>query len=269
MKPVRWLSLLSILVLVSTHALGQERDKPIIVSPLIGDTLDATERDHYQLFPNIVGFQRAVFYLNPDSSLRVKVALLQDGVKQDTVIERYHTLAALRNYFEQVTLGETKGRNGSEIVLLLNNGRKITGELFSVRDTALVISTVEVDKVNDLATLSAGIIVVPSQDILHVTIEGKSNVLAGMGWGILIGAGGGALFGYAGHREPALFTASEDAFIGGILLGLCGLVVGTIVGIATSTSDKEIEPLPNHDFSSLRPFTRFPANEPEWLRLIK
>ena len=75
MEVKTWFSLLAILVLVSTPVLGQVQEEPIIVSPSITNTLDVTEGDYYQLFPSIDGVQSAVFYLNADSTPRVKMAL--------------------------------------------------------------------------------------------------------------------------------------------------------------------------------------------------
>jgi hypothetical protein len=72
---------------------------------LIGDTLDAAERDKYQLLTNLSGFEWAVFYLNPDSSLKVEVSLLEKGVRRDTTIARYRTVRAVRNQIRQLAEG--------------------------------------------------------------------------------------------------------------------------------------------------------------------
>ena len=87
MKVTQWLLVVCALALVHSRAPGQDQGKPIVVSPLIGDTLDAAERDYYHLFPSLDGFEWAVFYLNPDSSLMVMASLLQDGARRDTVIQ--------------------------------------------------------------------------------------------------------------------------------------------------------------------------------------
>ena len=122
------------------------------------------------------------------------------------------------------------------------------------------------------STQSAGIIAVRNEEILHVVIKGKSNVLKGMGLGTLIGAGGGALLGFASGDDPPgwfSFTAGEKAEMGAVGLGAVGLVVGTVVGVASSSRDKIVEPLLDQDFSSLRPVARFSKEEPELLKKIK
>ena len=94
-KQWRWHYLIGLLF--CTQALGQIQEKPIVISPLIGDTLDMAEQNNYLLLPTMAGFQWAVFYLNADSSLKVRVSFLQNDVKQDTIIQRYRwSLAALQ-----------------------------------------------------------------------------------------------------------------------------------------------------------------------------
>ena len=110
MQLAHWFLILCALALIRPRVLGQEQVKPIVVSPLIGDTLDVNERDNYRLFPDLDGFEWAVFYLNPDSSLRVKVSLLEKGVRRDTTIARYRTLRAVRNQIRQLAEGNPATR---------------------------------------------------------------------------------------------------------------------------------------------------------------
>ncbi len=63
---------------------------PIIVSPLIGEKLDRVERDYFGLFPHINGFEEAVFYLNPDSSLMVEIWYRSNSEVRDTIIQDIH-----------------------------------------------------------------------------------------------------------------------------------------------------------------------------------
>jgi hypothetical protein len=107
MKSTHCFFILCSLTLLSFRVVGQEQDKPIVVSSLIGDTLDAGERERYKLVPNLEGFQWAVFYLNPDSSLKVKVSLLDNKARRDTIIERYRTLKGVQNQVQQFVEAET------------------------------------------------------------------------------------------------------------------------------------------------------------------
>jgi hypothetical protein len=157
---------------------------------------------------------------------------------------------------------------GADVVLLFKTGEEISGELLEVRDSSLMISTLEDASEKDLSTHSAGIIAVRNERIFHVVIKGKSNMLKGMGIGTAVGGGLGALIGFASGDDPPgflSFTASEKAGAGAIVLGGLGFLVGTVAGIASSSSDKLVEPLMNNDFSSLKPLAGYPDKEPKFL----
>jgi hypothetical protein len=174
---------------------------------------------------------------------------------------------------------------GTRIVLGLRNQEVITCRLLSVRDSALVVSTNEA-RGNHIDAKSVRIIVVKNQDIRYVLIKGKSRALLGMGIGLLIGAGTGAMIGHAeGDDEPCYestegwsffpncwglqLTAEGKAVIGGILGGITGSLVGTIVGGAASKEDNIIYPHMHHDLSALKSLAKFPEKEPDYLSAVK
>jgi hypothetical protein len=153
---------------------------------------------------------------------------------------------------------------GADVVLFLNDGREISGELLVVMDSSLVISFVSVDRKEVFEKDT----VVRNQEILHVIVKGKSNILKGMGEGIIIGGGIGVLLGFlSGDDEEGFirFTAAEKALALGVVLGGAGLIIGTIAGIASSASDRHIEPLGNRDFSILKPIARYQKSQWELL----
>ena len=91
-----------------------------------------------------------------------------------------------------------------------------------------------------------------------------------MGLGTLIGGGIGALLGAVFRPETGLGSdLGSAAALTAIALAPLGFFVGTVTGIVTSTDDVTIEPRTNADFSSLKPFARFPLSEPEYLHEIK
>lgn len=91
-----------LLGLVTISMMRAQEVRPFVINPIIGDTLDRQERDFYGILQTISGFQHAVFYLNADSSFRVVATVLRGGNEQDTVIERYRSLAALREQIRYV-----------------------------------------------------------------------------------------------------------------------------------------------------------------------
>ncbi len=161
---------------------------------------------------------------------------------------------------------------GADVVLLVKSGEEISGELLSVRDSSLIISTLEDADIKELSTQRAGILAVRNEEVFHVVIKGKSNILKGMGLGTLIGGGFGGFLGLAsGDDPPGWFsmTAGEKAAVGAIAFGAVGFLVGTIAGVASSSGDEIVEPLLNQDFSSLKPVAKFSEKEPEFLKKIR
>ncbi|MBI4551406.1 MAG: hypothetical protein HY710_04010 [Candidatus Latescibacteria bacterium] len=73
------------LVLVGEQSVGagltaqESEGQVVVVSPRVGEVIDAEERDWFKLFPNIPGFQSAIFLQRPDSTVIVRVRFLEKG----------------------------------------------------------------------------------------------------------------------------------------------------------------------------------------------
>ncbi len=193
------------------------------------------------------------------------------GEARPNVVEAERVLIASRSEGAKVVLqpnASTPSKNsssrleGARVVLQLDSGQQFSGQLLSVRDSALVISI-----------QNGSLLTIRNQEILYVVVKGESRVFEGMGTGFLAGAAWGALTGLArgddSKNQIPSFTAGQKAVVGGIAFGAVGFLVGTIAGIASSSGDKLVKPLRNNDFSSLKPFARFQGNEPSVLNGIK
>lgn len=67
------------LVLVSFCILdAQEKEHVIIISERVGEEIDREERDKYNLFPGVPGFQSAIFYANSDSTYFLEINYLDE-----------------------------------------------------------------------------------------------------------------------------------------------------------------------------------------------
>ncbi|MCI0693370.1 hypothetical protein L0337_15370 [candidate division KSB1 bacterium] len=164
-------------------------------------------------------------------------------------------------------------KNKPQVVLQLKNGRQMKGKLHSVSDSSVTILVR--GSVSALAFKNE----VRNQEIQGVLIKGKSNIGKGIGLGILIGAGTGAVIGFADGDDPPCeplevlltvgtceafrMTAEQKAAWVGILGGAAGLAVGGIAGAATSTSSKEIELSDDQPFLVLKPLARYAERRPE------
>jgi hypothetical protein len=121
-----------------------------------------------------------------------------------------------------------KERRGAILIITKKNGQQIEGELITVKKDSLLLFT-GVDVSVDIS------------EIKVIKIVKKSRVLQGIGLGLLIGAGTGALLGFMEGDRPSQFfhKAEERALVGGIYLGAIGLLVGGTLGFASGI-DKTI-----------------------------
>jgi hypothetical protein len=267
MKALMLLSILTCLIGFPISALGQP--KPVVIHPSIGDTVDVYENERYGLFPAVEGFQWAVYLVHHDSLLYAIVGTLRGGVMSQTAFPGTHyRVEELRDHIQKVN----EDARGAWVTLVCRDSRTIEGELLSARDTALVITTKEDESEDFLLDHPEVLVTVTYQDVKRMIIRGQSRVGAGMGKGFLIGAGTGALLGLASGNDqrgfPIAFSAGAKALIGGVMLGAVGFIVGTVSGIASSTSDKEIIPQSKEEPIVLRGFARYVSSEPEYLKAI-
>ena len=128
-----------------------------------------------------------------------------------------------------------KERRGAKLIITKKNGQQIRGELITVKPNSLLLLDTEGKDVSvDIA------------DIKVIRIVKKSKFLQSLGMGVLIGAGGGVLLGFAMGDPEYLstgwdfsLTAEQKALVFGILLGIIGLCSGVIAGLK-SGKDKTI-----------------------------
>jgi hypothetical protein len=159
--------------------------------------------------------------------------------------------------------------------IFFKSGQTIEGELLRVRDTALVISTDKRVSPYDSVTQSSNITVVPNSRIQRVVIKGESGILKGMGYGLVIGAATGALAGALSPEHPGIGDwelvpgHGNKIGVGAMFGGAAGLLVGSIVGLASTTHDKVVEPDIHHGYGTLRNIARYPIFEPSDLRKIR
>ena len=135
-----------------------------------------------------------------------------------------------------------KERQGAKLQITKKNGIQIAGELITIKPRSLLLLNTEGWDV------SVGI-----ADIKVIRIVKKSKVLPGIGLGLLIGAGTGALMGFLqGDRSDQFlgFTAAEAALMGGIFLGAIGLLVGGTLGFASGIDNTiQLEGMTNSEIN--------------------
>lgn len=276
MKNMFYLMTLFNLFFVSTILVAQNKSLPVVVNPSIGDTLSLSERDYYQMLPKIEGFQFAVFYLNPDSTLNADVHYIKNGISADTLIQDYKSLKSLyyhinaRNALENksyLTIYEdkkTKFDKGAYVSVYTNDGGELDGELLSVRRNSLLILKQEL-KSNVIKSEWTDNI--NRTEINEVLIKGKSNLGLGIGLGILASVIVGAIIFQS--YDDGTFMWGYDAITPTILAMVGCISLGAIIGISTSTPNEIINPRDKYEYQRLIEYSRYKYSEPDELKKIQ
>jgi len=254
-----------IILSLSNRSLAQESEKPFFVSPLIGDTLSLEERDYYNLLPTINGFQFAIFYLNSDSTLDVRVSYKTRSGIRDTIISKYKSLGNLKIHLFKVDIETAR-----KVVVYSFNKNTLSGSLVTISESSALIFNEDCNG-NDFSNTCFSRI--NNTDINKFIIEGESDIGLTTLWGTLIGLGAGSIIGGIGE---IVYTGDSSSPYGGVgiyygaIIGtIVGLVGGFIYGYVTSTPDIIIEPFSEDDIKGLSQYAIFPYGEPDELKKIK
>ncbi len=127
---------------------------------------------------------------------------------------------------------EPDQKPGIRLVIQEKDDQQVRGELIAVKENSLLLK--ESDSGSDLS--------VDIKDIRTITIGKDTNFQSSVLFGLIMGAGFGAVSGIAsGDDDPGLmsFTAEDKALMYGAALGLIGVVMGGIFGVM-SGADKTI-----------------------------
>ena len=153
-----------------------------------------------------------------------------------------------------------------EVTLTTQDLKIFHGKLLSVKP-------VKYDELNkqDNTGQQIKVLEIERDKIMSVKIHGESEVPKYLGYGALIGAGIGAIIGYAtgdDHVETGgglfrfdfTYTAEQKALNGGLLGGLLGGVIGLIVGITNSKPDEIIKIGFDDDYDKLIKYLKYPED---------
>jgi hypothetical protein len=159
---------------------------------------------------------------------------------------------------------------GRRITITLLSGLEVKGELLSVHEKSLIVTKVYDVSDWELTDHPEFISAVSQQDIRKVFLQGKSDVLGGMGIGLLVGALGGVIVGGpAGNTGNSVAnTVTKPAFAlgGAVIFGLGGLLVGALIGGASSAGSEVIPADRLQDLFYFRQYARYQENEPDFLK---
>jgi hypothetical protein len=138
--------------------------------------------------------------------------------------QKIHAIILILTFF--ILLGNLSAKDrkkGADIIVQKKDGKTIKGELLAVKNDAIIL----------MDSLNLSGIKMKSKEIRKITIAKKSGFFKGLGLGLVIGGGSGALLGLAsGDDKSGWFsmTAGEKAAVGGLGFGILGALAGGIVG---------------------------------------
>ncbi len=263
MKTTFYFLFVCVLLLNGFSLIAQENEKPFVVSPLIGDTLSLEERDYYNLLPTFNGFQFAIFYLNADSLLDVRVMCKTRNGIRDTLINNYKSLTNMRIYLFKVDIEMAR-----KVAVYTINQNIVSGNLVTISNSSTLLYNEDCNGNNFNVNCITRI---DNADINKLIIEGESDIGMTTLWGTLIGLGVGPAIGAisgAIYNDNDLSIGMGAAY--GLVIGpIVGLFGGLIYGAVTSTADIIIEPFSEDDIKGLSQYAIFPNGEPEELKKIK
>ncbi len=150
---------------------------------------------------------------------------------------------------------------GNNLIIEMNTGHLIEGELIAVHDYVLILLLGQGRDTSHVSIIDVG----------HIYIQKKSKFLKGAGMGLLFGGTTGALIGFASGDDTdgfIQFTASEKALALGIVLGVAGATIGgiggAIAGVDETVSIKSTSPDKLYSIlNKLKSYARYEAGIPE------
>ncbi len=124
-------------------ALAEDQEKVIVISEIVGEMIDAEEREQFALFPQIEGFKSAVFLQLSDSSFVAEVTYEEDGEEKTTRIPQSEiAIKSLKSFIEKVSEGKIQSFS-------LADERKTEGELVSISEK--VGASIDVEEQSEYA----------------------------------------------------------------------------------------------------------------------
>lgn len=237
----RYIEILLVL-LITQLAFSQLQDSIIQLTTDIGDTLDSTEKEYYNLYSHYDRFKHLVVFSSGDSCIAIKITYIDSSeVQKDTIV--YKDLAFLEilrsqiNEIEKKELDENRSNKYSTtqpVIIHLKDGINYQGKLIDVGkdNIVLITSAITSDSINLSLTDT---LILFSQDLKSVTIDRSDESTEVLIYSTLGFAALGVIIGFASGDDPPSdeflnfsFTAGEKATILGILGGVIGFLAGLL-----------------------------------------
>ena len=118
-------------ILFSSSAYSQEKDSLIQLYPGLGDTIDLFDREFFNLYSDIDGFQKASLFIRDNSKLVSRLQLDISTELVDTAfIQPLSILEKVRTDISKIDKENNKRlKIEADVLLSLNDSRSISGRL--------------------------------------------------------------------------------------------------------------------------------------------
>jgi hypothetical protein len=173
--------------------------------------------------------------------------------------------------------GRIPDTRAPEVEVTLTTGESLTGEILSVREQSVLLTTRYGAGEEVLVDNKSLVRVVDLELIKEVALPGSSHMVHGMGIGMALGCLAGCLIGGSqevSNQKNDIFGCSgwaeknANACSGGLIGGSGGTLVGAGVGGALSGNDIILFGHNKRDPAALRSVARYYDKEPEFLKSV-
>jgi len=250
--------LISLTILAST-SFPQEKDSLIQLYPGLGDTLELLDREFFNLYSNIEGFQEASLYIRDNNKLISRLKLkISNEIIDTTFIQPLAILEKVR-----LDIAKLENENSKKLgikadaIVGLKDEKLIKGRLimFSKSNLYLISENEDENKI-----LQSDALKIQLSNVNQINVLGQNNTWSYAGWGVLIGFAVGGIA-YLSSKEDN----STSPGIGGF--GLRGLelistpilggLVGLLIGSGSSSDDEIIQIESQSDVMKLKDYAKY------------
>ena len=253
------IKILGLLFTFSQFSFSQNTQCIIPLSPAIGDTLDANEKEYYHLYSQYQKFQQMVIYTNGDSSVTIIIEYLDsdDNLKDTVMVKDLTFIESLKIQINKIyedskqEVEELKINNYQRIIVTTRLDSNYASYLYEVIDTGIyVFLEEELLKENSSNQIEA--VFAHLNTLKSITIDESEKDSQTFLYGVIGLTAFFAMAGFASGDDPPeeffSFTAGQKALYGGLLGAILGTIVGLFVlldndEIIEINSDKDLEKL--------------------------
>ena len=209
-------------ILSTLYLHPQQRDSLIQIYPGLGDTIDLFDREFFNLYPNVEGFQEVSLFLRDNDKIVSKLKLKISNKIADSIV--VNSLMALK--MVRLSIAKLDDENNKkpelEAIINLKDEKSIEEQLvmFSKNDLYLISENNVGSEISQSNALK-----IPALNVNEINILGQNKTWSHAGWGALVGLAIGGILGFAsGDDETGLvqFQSEEKALGLGLVFGIIG-----------------------------------------------